>query len=92
MLTPVKVLVFITLILPIIITSFILSLYNFGVIKFEGGNWAAASKYSSLIFVQSSKSNPFITDEKAGPIINGIWYILTLIASLFVSWSLFSSS
>jgi len=89
MLTPVKVLVFLTLILPIIITSLLLMLSNFGVINFEGND--AASKYSSLIFVQSGKSNPFITDEKAGPILNGIWYILTLIATLFVSWTLFSS-
>jgi hypothetical protein len=92
MLTPVKILVFITLILPIIITSFMLIIKNFRPTnpdEFEDPY--EESKYSSLVLVNSSKSNPFIKDEKTGPILNAIWYILTLLATLFVSWSLFSS-
>ncbi len=101
MLTPVKVLVFLTLILPIIITSIILIIKNFTPdepteptdleIIPKNSDPFTVSKYSSLILVNPRKSNPFIKDEKVAPIINGIWYILTLIATLFVAWSLFSS-
>ena len=88
MLTVTKILIFITFILPLIITSLILALINFGITGAE----PYASSFSTLFNIQSSKTNPFIGDGKAGPIINGIWYTLTFAVTLLLSWTLFTSS
>lgn len=78
------ILIFITFILPILITSLFLALHNFGV----PGISSQAGSFGSLITVNTSKQNPIIPDQKAGSIINGVWYSLTFIASIMASYLL----
>ena len=80
-----KVLIFITLIMPILITSILLSLYNFGVDSLS----QYVPLFGSFIYVNSDKTNPIVNNPKVGSIINGIWYLLTFIACIFVTLLIF---
>jgi hypothetical protein len=82
----VKILVFLTLLLPLIITSLILILINFE----TPGTEKYASSFSSLINVQASKKNPLIDDDVGARIVNAIWYILTLSGFILISITLFN--
>jgi hypothetical protein len=81
-----KILISTTILIPLILTTIYMILFNFGVIK----NFDTVSLFSPYI-VNATTVNPFIKKEPAGKIINGVWYCLILIAILLGSLNFITS-
>lgn len=83
-----KALIFLTILLPLIVTSLLIALVNFGIT----GVKSYSTQFSSFFLINTNTSNPWIKDSKAGPIINGVWYSLTCAGFLFLSFLFFKPS
>lgn len=81
-----KILISTTVLIPLILTTIYLILFNFGVIK----NFETVSLFSPFV-VNATTINPFIKNESTGKIINGVWYCLTLVAILLGSLKFITS-
>ena len=81
-----KILIIITILLPIVIISLFLALHNFDIKDMD--KHAKSISSFSIIQANTSSDNPITDDTKAAKGINGAWYLLTCITGLFAIYLL----